>query len=176
MQRSASAAVSVIEALDLRPHPEGGYYRETYRTDRIIPASVLSPDYPSARHVCTAIYYLLTAEDISRWHRVSSDEMWHFYAGDAFELACLSPDGKLECAELGNGIAAGMCPQIVIPANSWQSARLKPGGEWGLVGCTVAPGFDFADFEMANIVSLCEQYPQHAAAIRGFGRMSVLKR
>ena len=123
-------AGELIKALELTPHPEGGHFRETFR------------DAAS-----TAIYYLLKAGERSHWHRVDKAEVWHFYAGEPLELA-LSHDGKSATRmTLGPNIAAGQHPQIVVPANAWQSAR--PLGRFTLVGCTVAPAFTFEGFEMA---------------------------
>ncbi len=130
------AAEEVIRQLSLAPHPEGGFYRETFRdTAR------------GERAASTAIYYLLPQEEISRWHRVDAAEIWHFYAGAPLELS-LSEDGrKASRQRLGNDLAAGERPQLVAPAGWWQSAKSL--GAWTLVGCTVAPGFEFSHFELA---------------------------
>jgi predicted cupin superfamily sugar epimerase len=125
-----SGADDVIKALKLQPHPEGGWFRETFRD----PAS-------------TAIYYLLRADEISRWHRIDKAEIWHWHAGAALELS-LSPDGKRRDAyRLGPNLEAGQIPQCAVPAGIWQSARSL--GDWTLMGCTVAPPFDFKSFELA---------------------------
>lgn len=130
-------AASVIRALDLKPHPEGGHYRETYRD--------APPD--GSRGAMTAIYYLLQAGEVSAWHRVDAAEIWHFYAGSPLRLT-LSPDGhRTEHVELGPNVAAGERPQALVPAGCWQSATSL--GAWTLVGCTVAPAFEFAGFELA---------------------------
>ncbi|PYQ62269.1 MAG: cupin [Acidobacteria bacterium] len=131
-------AEEVVELLGLQPHPEGGFYRETFRAP--------APD--GVRAPSTAIYYLLRAGDVSAWHRVvDADEVWHHYAGAPLELV-LSPDGRERTSvRLGPGLAAGERPQAVVPAGVWQAAR--PLGGWALVGCTVAPGFEFSSFEMA---------------------------
>ena len=121
----------VIAALGLEPHPEGGWFRETWRE----PAG-------------TAIYYLLRAGERSHWHRLDRSETWHFYGGDPLELA-LSGDGRqVELHVLGPDMAAGQRPQLVVPARTWQSAR--PLGAWTLAGCTVAPAFEFSGFELAQ--------------------------
>jgi predicted cupin superfamily sugar epimerase len=131
------SADEVVQILGLSPHPEGGSYRETFRA--------AAPD--GGRGASTAIYYLLRRGEISAWHRVDADEVWHHYAGAPLELL-LSPDGRQRStARLGRDLAAGERPQAAVPAGAWQSARSL--GEWTLVGCTVAPAFEFAGFEMA---------------------------
>jgi predicted cupin superfamily sugar epimerase len=131
-------AEAVIRHLGLRPHPEGGFYRETYRDQRTD---------PDGRPVSTAIYYLLGIGDVSDWHRVDAAEIWHFYAGAPLVLT-VSPDGHDAVAHhLGPDLALGQVPQIVVPAGHWQTATSL--GAWTLVGCTVAPGFDFSGFELA---------------------------
>ncbi len=133
---SAASAEAIIAALGLVPHPEGGAYRETFRD-----AS------GGGRGASTAIYYLLRAGEVSRWHRVDAAEVWHWYAGAPLVLAT-SPDGRMiEQMRLGNDILAGERPQSVVPARTWQSA--ESAGAWTLAGCTVAPAFDFAGFELA---------------------------
>ncbi len=134
---SLGEAEQVIAALGLAPHPEGGHFRETFR-------DAAAAD---GRAASTAIYYLLRAGEMSRWHRVDAAEIWHWYAGSALLLS-LSQDGRgSERRTLGNDLAAGQRPQAAVPAGVWQSARSL--GAWTLVGCTVAPGFEFAGFELA---------------------------
>lgn len=130
-------AEDIIARLELSPHPEGGYFRETFRDQSI-----------KGRAKSTAIFYLLKAGEVSHWHRVDASEVWHWYAGSSLELS-LSKDGagEREMHILGNDILKGDLPQIVVPAFTWQSARSC--GDWTLVGCTVAPGFEFDGFEMA---------------------------
>lgn len=131
-----ASAEAVIARLGLLPHPEGGHYRETFR-DR--PAD-------GGRGACTAIYYLLKAGEISAWHRVDAVEIWHWYAGAPLELDIADAGGRAT-VRLGNALDAGELPQAIVPAHAWQSARSL--GAWTLVGCTVAPAFEFAGFEMA---------------------------
>jgi predicted cupin superfamily sugar epimerase len=131
------SAAAIIRALDLKPHPEGGHYRETFRH---------APP-TGGRGAMTAIYYLLQQGEISAWHRVDAAEIWHFYAGAPLALS-LSPDGrKIEAVALGPDIARGERPQAAVPPGCWQSARSD--GAWTLVGCTVGPAFEFSGFEMA---------------------------
>ena len=132
------SATEVVRLLDLAPHPEGGFYRETFR-DQAVGAA--------GRAASTAIYYLLAAGDVSEWHRVDAAEAWHFYAGAPLVLT-VSPNGHdAEARHLGPALAAGQRPQIVVPAGWWQTATSL--GAWTLVGCTVAPGFNVSGFERA---------------------------
>jgi uncharacterized protein len=157
-----------IDRLDLMPHPEGGWYRETYRCAESTTAAALPTRFRGARHHATAIYYLLEEGDFSAWHRIHSDEIWHVYAG-SLELAILTPAGELSRHRLGVDPAAEELPQFVVPHGQWFAAR--PRSAWVLTGCTVAPGFDFADFEMAVPADLLAAHPSHAAAIREFSRL-----
>ena len=133
------SADDIIRLLDLQPHPEGGHYRETFRNSR-------SVDSQSGRAASTAIYFLLRDGEISRWHRVDAAEVWHWYAGAPLALSIIEGAQKLE-VRLGVDLTAGERPQAVVPAHAWQQAQSL--GAWTLVGCTVAPGFEFAGFEMA---------------------------
>lgn len=131
------AAAEIIARLGLVPHPEGGHFRETFR----------DPAEPGGRSAGTAIYYLLAAGEMSRWHRVDASEIWLFHAGAPLELAIADGGGSRRTARLGIDLEAGERPQLVVPAHHWQTARST--GAWTLVSCTVAPGFEFAGFEMA---------------------------
>ena len=133
------SAEDVIEHLDLAPHPEGGFYRETYRDEGTL---------DSGRSFGTAIYYLLRAEDRSCWHRVDATEIWHWHGGGPLELSMRDGDEPARTFHLGTDFSKGQVPQFVVPANIWQSARPLEG--WVLVGCTVAPGFEFSGFELAE--------------------------
>lgn len=134
---SSLSTADVIALLELAPHPEGGHFRETFRDAR----------GEGARAASTAIYFLLAAGEVSRWHRVDAAEVWHWYAGAPLRLEIAAPAGASEPVRLGPDLAAGERPQAVVPAGHWQSARSL--GAWTLVGCTVAPGFEFAGFELA---------------------------
>lgn len=158
-------AAEIIACLGLRPLPiEGGYYRETYRADESLPASAL-PRYPGARALSTGIYYLLTPDTFSALHRLRSDELYHFYLGDPVELLLLFPDGRGERRRLGSDLRAGERPQLVVPAGAWQGSRLAPGGRVALLGTTVAPGFELADFEAGSRSLLLAAYPDFRAEI-----------
>ncbi len=158
-------ARSLADLLELVPHPEGGFYRETYRGALSVPA------HGGERAVSTAIYFLLTGGNFSAFHRIRSDELWHYYGGDPVCVRLLHADGRLEERLVGMDIAAGQRPQVVVPANCWFAASVvKPDG-WTLVGCTVAPGFDFSDFELADRTVLSNQFPGHDDVIRQFTRV-----
>lgn len=159
-------AREIITRLGLVPLTiEGGYFRETYRAPLKLAAGALPAEYGSDRNVSTCIYYLLTPDTFSAIHRVKSDEVFHFYAGEAVEMLQLGPDGKAQVVTIHNDLAAGRVPQVVVPAGVWQGCRLIPGGSWALMGCTVAPGFDYADFELADRAELLAQYPGLSAHI-----------
>ena len=159
-------AQDVIDRLRLVPLTiEGGYFRETFRAPLRFIAGALPAEYGGERNASTAIYYLLTPESFSAIHRVRSDEVFHFYAGDPVEMLQLWPDGSAKVVAIGNSLDSGFEPQLVVPAGIWQGCRLKPGGRWALMGCTVAPGFDYADFEAATRLELLRDYPNHAELI-----------
>jgi predicted cupin superfamily sugar epimerase len=152
----------LIKLLDLHPHEmEGGHYRETYRSPLSLPASALGPAYPSARSASTAIYYLLTPTTFSEMHRLPSDEVFHFYLGDPVEMLQLDEDGG-RIVTLGPDVAAGQQLQVVVRGGVWQGSRLRPGGSFALLGCTVAPGFDFADYERGDRAALTAEFPAFA--------------
>jgi uncharacterized protein len=159
-----------VEQLGLRPHPEGGYYRETYRSPVVIGKEALPAQFAGPRSVATAIYFLLSGEDFSALHRLKSDEMWHFYAGDALEVHIISLAGMHSLVLLGADPRRGELLQAVVPAGSWFGSRLQKGDSYALVGCTVMPGFDFEDFEMAKRAEMTARYPQHSELIRQLTR------
>jgi len=158
-------AERIINKLNLMPHPEGGYYREIYRSNEIIPKSALPERYSGDRRMGTGIYYLLTPGDISAMHKVKSDETFHFYGGDATELLLLYPDGTAKVIEMGHDIERGMSLTVTIEHGVWQGQRLKPGGKYALFGTTVNPGFEYDDFEFANRDELLEKYPDFSEMI-----------
>ncbi len=164
---------NLIQALGLIPHPvEGGFYRETYRSAGEIPGEVLPADYEGARHYSTAIYYLLTPETFSEMHRLPTDELFHFYIGDCVEMLHLYADGSSRRVVLGPDLMAGEHVQIIVPAGVWQGCRLRPGGAFALLGCTVAPGFDFRDYVRGRRDDLLRQYPAEAERILQLTRES----
>ena len=151
-------ANDIIRLLDLKPLPlEGGYFRETYRSKVVFPGRQKSAG--------TAIYYLLTPDTCSALHRLPTDELFHFYQGDPVQMLQLGPDsGKV--VMLGNDIQAGQRPQVVVPAGVWQGSCLAEGGKFTLMGTTMAPGFDFADYEAGDRQELSARYPEFAEMIK----------
>jgi predicted cupin superfamily sugar epimerase len=131
-------AADMIARLELRPHPEGGHYRETFRDSRAD---------ASGRALSTAIYFLLARGERSHWHRIDAAEVWHYYAGSALSLRIANDGCTPHLVKLGPDVASGERPQAIVPASAWQCAEST--GDWTLVGCTVAPGFEFAGFELA---------------------------
>jgi uncharacterized protein len=154
-----------IRKLDLTPHPEGGYYRQTYSADLVLPKDSLPPDFTGPRPASTAIYFLLDAKNFSVFHRLRSDELWHFYAGGALLVHVIAADGKYFMIQLANNPEAGDVLQAVVKAGCWFASEVKDGKSFALVGCTVAPGFDFEDFELAERGELVRSYPQHRELI-----------
>jgi uncharacterized protein len=141
----------LIELFDLKPHLEGGYFTESYRSPEQIPGR--------GRNISTAIYFLLPQGTKSRLHRLASDEIWHFYLGGPMTLVQISPEGKMEEAVLGHDVKSGHTLQHVVKAGCWFGAFPNPGTEYSLVGCTVAPGFDFADLEIGKRTDLQKRFP-----------------
>lgn len=161
------SAEEVIKLLNLKPHPkEGGFFAETYRSGISFPAASLPAAYRGDRSASTAIYYLLTPTTFSEMHRVATDEVFHFYAGGPVEMLQLWPDGSSRVVILETDLAAGHRPQLAVPAGIWQGSRLLPGGDWALLGATVAPGFDYADYESGKRGELIKAYPAEAERIR----------
>lgn len=157
----SAEAARLVEALALVPHPEGGFYRETYRGKLV----------KDGRNVSTAIYFLLPAGTFSALHRVRSDEVWHHYQGDSIDLHTIE-EGVHTVTRLGQDVAAGECPQLVVPAGAWQAAMpCASRAGYALCGCTVAPGFDFRDFEMPSRADLLASLPEHADLIAALGRL-----
>lgn len=158
-------ADDVIRLLDLKPHPvEGGFYRETYRDGLTLPAG-LSAKYAGPRSAGTAIYYLLKPGHVSELHVLPGDEVFHFYLGDPVRMLQLWPDGSGREVVLGTDLVAGHVPQTVVPAGVWQGTALEPGGSFALLGATMSPGFDFADYVGASRAELASKWPAFASRI-----------
>ena len=159
-----------ISKLKLNTHPEGGFFCETYRSDEIILRSSLDDRYSGQRSVSTSIYFLIEENQFSAFHKIKSDELWHFYDGSAIKLYLISEEGKLEIKVLGININKNELPQITIPKNIWFAAEPIEKDSYTLVGCTVAPGFDFNDFELGEQKDLLQNFPQHKDLIIRYTR------
>ncbi|MFH0735742.1 MAG: cupin domain-containing protein [bacterium] len=155
-----------IEKLDLTPHPEGGYFKEVYRSNEIINIQGLPQRYGGERNFGTSIYFMLKSGQKSYLHKLQSDETWHFYYGCSIKIYIITPDGKLRKIMLGNNIFNREVLQFTIPKNSWFGAKPKESDSYSLIGCSVYPGFDFADFELGDRSELLKLYPQHENIIK----------
>ncbi len=150
-----------VETLELTPHPEGGYFRETYRAAESISAAALPTRFSGDRNLCTSIYFLLEAGQASTFHRIKSDEIWYFHLGTPIRIHSIADDGSANSVLLGEEAF-----QTVVPAGVWFGAELAEASGYALVGCAVSPGFDFADFELARRDALIQDFPQHRALIK----------
>jgi predicted cupin superfamily sugar epimerase len=159
-----------IEKLNLVKHPEGGYYREVYRSEEFVHKKNLPDRYSSYRSFSTSIYFLLEKDDFSAFHRLKSDELWHFYEGSAIHLVIIFPGGEFREIVMGRDAKANEVFQAVIPKGCWFAAYGGGEGSFSLAGCTVAPGFDFEDLELGTREGLIKLFPQHAGIIKTFTR------
>ena len=159
-----------IDRLGLAAHPEGGHYRVTYRSEQSIDKSVLPPAFHGERPASTAIYFLLSGKEFSAFHRIASDELWHFYAGAPLTVHMIHSDGRYSELLLGQEPEAGETFQGLAEAGCWFGATVQDAESFALVGCTVAPGFDFADFELAERSRLAALYPEHRELIERLTR------
>jgi uncharacterized protein len=168
-------ADEVKKLLNLEPHPrEGGWFRQTWRAEESLPASALPARYAAGREAGraagTAIFYLLESGTFSEMHRLASDEVFHFYLGDPVEMLQLFPDGTGRTLILGSDLTEGQLVQTVVPRGVWQGSRLAPGGALALLGCTVSPGFEYADYESGARAELTQAWPEWAEKIRALTR------
>jgi uncharacterized protein len=159
-----------IKTLRLDPHPEGGYFRQTYRSAMTIAREGLPSEFAGPRAASTAIYFLLEGENFSAFHRLRSDEVWHFYAGAPLLVHVIDPDGEYSSILLGNDLEAGQSFQAVVPAGCWFASHVADGKSWSLVGCTVAPGFEYEDFKIAKQKGLIKSYPQYRKLVERLTR------
>lgn len=155
----------LISFYGLKPHPEGGFYRQTYVSDIVVPAVSLPKMFGGDRHVSTAIYFLLPAAHFSAFHRIKSDEFWHFYEGTSLLIHVIDPVGEYTLLRLGKDMERGDAYQHVVKAGSWFAAETSTDEGYGFVGCTVSPGFDFIDFELAKKQELLKLFPDHGLLI-----------
>jgi predicted cupin superfamily sugar epimerase len=163
---SSLTVQQLIQQFNLLPHPEGGFYKETYRSAEVIPVSVLDKRFKGDRNFSTAIYFLLEQGNFSAFHKIQSDECWHFYSGGPLLIHVIHINGKFETIKLGNDILQKQVFQCVIPAGCWFASEPTPGSEFSFVGCTVAPGFDFEDLELAKADDLLRSYPRYENIIK----------
>ncbi|MEM6632980.1 MAG: cupin domain-containing protein [Bacteroidota bacterium] len=154
-----------INSLQLQAHPEGGYYKETYKSAEFIPQGGLPARFPGPRSFSTAIYFLLQGADFSAFHRLKADEVWHFYAGTTLRIHQISSEGEYEQKDLGILSGTSVAPQAVVHAGTWFGAEVLDKTSYALVGCTMAPGFDFADFEMPSRAELLGLFPKYQEVI-----------
>lgn len=155
-----------VEKYNMQVHPEGGYFKETYRSEGSIAKNALPANFKGDRSFATGIYFLLESHHFSAFHRIESDELWHFYTGCPLNVYYIDNEGNMNIIKLGDNPENGEVFQAVVPAGVWFGSKpTKPDG-YSLVGCTVSPGFDFQDFELANRQNLLEQYPQHEVIIK----------
>ena len=158
-------AAGWIKELNLTSHVEGGAFREIYRSELLLPQKALTPEHGGDRHVMTSIYFLLQHGEFSAFHRIASDEIWHHYEGSPLCIYEIDTKSSLTIHVLGKSLTEGQSPVVVIKAGSWFGSGVEIEGGYTLCGCTVAPGFDFNDFELADRKKLSAEYPEHAALI-----------
>ena len=159
-----------IRSLGLERHPEGGWFREIYRASGSIPREALPEGFSGARALSTAIYFLLSGDEFSALHRLRQDEIWHHYAGSSLTLHLLNDAGEYSTRRVGKGASANEAPLVVVEAGTLFGATVSEPNAFALVGCTVAPGFDFEDFEMPAREELLRRYPRHEAIVRRLTR------
>lgn len=151
----------IIEKFNLNPHPEGGYFRETYRSNGEIDKNSLPISYEGNRNYATCIYFLLTSDTFSAFHKIKQDEIWHFYDGSPIKLYIISDEGLYSEHVIGSNFSEGEVPQFVVPGNHWFAAETINKEDYSLVGCSVSPGFDFKDFELPTKKELVTKFPEH---------------
>jgi len=161
---------AIVEQLNMLPHPEGGYFKETYRSKGVIPQEALPEDYSGGRNYSTAIYFLLTSDNFAAFHRIKQDEIWHYYSGSSLYVHVISSEGEYTRHVVGMNLEKGELPQLVVPAGAWFASSVKNDNDYSFVGCTVAPGFDFDDFELAKRSELIQEFPMHAEVIEKWTR------
>ena len=161
---------NIIKQLELLPHPEGGYFKETYRSKLSLSKEELPREFQGDRNACTAIYFLLTSENFSAFHKIKQDEMWHFYSGSPISLHIINSHGVYQKILIGSNFEKGEIPQFIVEGGDWFASEVETPDSFALAGCTVSPGFDFADFEMADRQELRQKYPDHKQIINRLTR------
>ncbi|WP_136480533.1 cupin domain-containing protein [Cognatitamlana onchidii] len=165
-----SKGEKIAKQLNLLPHPEGGFYRETYRSSGILDSISLGPSFTGKRNFSTCIYFLLTSNTFSAFHKIKQDEIWHFYKGAPIKLHIIDTKGAYKNIIIGNNLSNYETPQFIVNANNWFAAEVMESNSYSLLGCTVSPGFDFKDFELANRISLTKEFPEHSRIIERLTR------
>ena len=160
----------LIDKLRLTKHPEGGYFKETYRSKGTIEKDNLPITYQGKRNFCTSIYFLLKSNEFSAFHKINQDETWHFYEGSTITIHQISPSGEYSKTTIGNDILNNQFPQYTVNGDYWFGATVDENDSYSLVGCTVAPGFDFEDFELAERSNLQKKFPKHKNIIEELTR------
>jgi uncharacterized protein len=154
-----------VSKLGLTPHPEGGYYKETYKSEEYISDKELSVNYEGTRMLYTSIYFLLTSDDVSHFHRLKSDELWYYHGGSSLSIHVIDETGKYQEIKLGMNLDGGEVPQVLVKKNSIFGSSVTEEDSFSLVGCMVSPGFEFQDFELFTQEELLRKYPQHKEII-----------
>ncbi|MES2567694.1 MAG: cupin domain-containing protein [Bacteroidota bacterium] len=162
---------NIVQELNLLPHPEGGYYKETYRSELKVSQSCLPADFSGERNIATGIYFLIEKGNFSALHKIKSDETWHFYYGDALEVIEINEKGELTQTKIGPDLRNGEKFQYTVKANTWFGSRVSSKGNFSFVGCTVYPGFDFQDFKLGKKHELILQFPEHSGIITELTRI-----
>lgn len=165
MNKKKMTAKQIITKFNLTEHPEGGYYKENYRCNGIIKNEHLSSEFIGDRNYATSIYFLLTSDKFSAFHKINQDEIWHFYKGNSLKLHMISPNGDYSFAMIGNNLEQNEQPQFVVPAGYWFAAEVLEKDAYAFTGCTVAPGFDFKDFVLPKRDDLIALFPKHSEII-----------
>jgi predicted cupin superfamily sugar epimerase len=161
----------LIEQFSLEEHPEGGYFKETYRSECTIPEAVLGDNFDGDRNYSTSIYFLLTSDTFSAFHKIHQDEMWHFYQGSPLTIHMISPKGEYTKQVVGLNFEEGELPQFTVPKETWFASEVNDPDNYAFVGCTVSPGFDIRDFELPERIELTELHPQHQKVIKRLTRI-----
>lgn len=161
---------ALVETFDLIPHPEGGFYKEVYRSEQVILKDALDGVFTGPRNYCTSIYFLLTSENFSAFHRIKQDEIWHFYAGSTLTVHVIDKNGTYVEQKLGLNFEKNEVPQFTVAGGQWFASSIEEKGSFAFVGCTVAPGFDFEDFELAERDKLIKKYPTLKELIQKYTR------
>jgi predicted cupin superfamily sugar epimerase len=159
-------AKDLINLYDLKSHPEGGFFKETYRSKGEIKSENLGANFEGNRNYCTSIYFLLTSEKFSAFHKINQDEIWHFYRGSTLHLHMISPEGKYSKVLIGNDFEKGEVPQFTVPAHYYFAAEVVHKNAFAFTGCTVSPGFDFRDFSLPSCEELSLEFPEHIKLIK----------